>query len=182
MALSLKTAEADELARSLARLTGETMTEVVTVALRERLARERARHETAATLTALADNVVRSIACRLRYAAGQPGGVGHRNWRRRVIVVDSSAMIAFLFGEPSAEALLARLAMDPYRVMPVAFYLETGTVLAARRKSNRMRAIDDLDRFLEEAGIALVPVDVAQSRLAPRARIQFGRAWVMGGC
>ena len=42
MALSIKTAEADELARSLARLTGETMTEAVTAALRERLARERA--------------------------------------------------------------------------------------------------------------------------------------------
>jgi antitoxin VapB len=43
MALSIKTAEADELARSLARLTGESMTEAVTAALRERLARERAR-------------------------------------------------------------------------------------------------------------------------------------------
>ena len=50
MALSIKTAEADELARSLARLTGETMTEAVTAALRERLARERARRETAASL------------------------------------------------------------------------------------------------------------------------------------
>ena len=52
MALSIKTAEADELARSLARLTGESMTEAVTTALRERLARERARRETAATLPA----------------------------------------------------------------------------------------------------------------------------------
>ena len=43
MALSIKTAEADELARSLARLTGETMTEAVTVALRERFDRERQR-------------------------------------------------------------------------------------------------------------------------------------------
>ncbi|MGH7078311.1 MAG: type II toxin-antitoxin system VapB family antitoxin [Steroidobacteraceae bacterium] len=43
MALSIKTTEADELARSLARLTGESMTEAVTVALRERLVRERAR-------------------------------------------------------------------------------------------------------------------------------------------
>jgi antitoxin VapB len=43
MALSIKTEEADRLARSLARLTGETMTEAVTVALRERLAREEAR-------------------------------------------------------------------------------------------------------------------------------------------
>jgi antitoxin VapB len=50
MALSIKTVEADKLARSLARLTGESMTEAVTTALRERLARERARRETAASL------------------------------------------------------------------------------------------------------------------------------------
>ena len=41
MALSIKTDEADRLARQLARLTGETMTSAVTVALRERLERER---------------------------------------------------------------------------------------------------------------------------------------------
>jgi antitoxin VapB len=52
MALSIKTAEADELARSLVRLTGESMTEAVTIALRERLSRERARRETAASLPA----------------------------------------------------------------------------------------------------------------------------------
>lgn len=45
MALSIKTAEADRLARTLARLTGETMTEAVTVALRERLAREQERRK-----------------------------------------------------------------------------------------------------------------------------------------
>lgn len=52
MALSIKTTEADQLARSLAQLTGESMTEAVTVALRERLARERARRETSASLPA----------------------------------------------------------------------------------------------------------------------------------
>jgi antitoxin VapB len=50
MALSIKTAEADELARSLTRLTGESMTEAVTVALRERLARERTRRQRDADL------------------------------------------------------------------------------------------------------------------------------------
>ena len=45
MALSIKTAEADRLARALAKLTGETLTEAITTALRERLARERAKHE-----------------------------------------------------------------------------------------------------------------------------------------
>ncbi len=52
MALSIKTAEADELARSLARLTGESMTKAVTIALRERLARERARRAGSADLPA----------------------------------------------------------------------------------------------------------------------------------
>jgi antitoxin VapB len=39
MALSIKTEEADRLARRIARVTGETLTEVVTVALRERCQR-----------------------------------------------------------------------------------------------------------------------------------------------
>ena len=52
MALSIKTEEADRLARALAAITGETMTEAVTIALRERLLRERARREAAADLPA----------------------------------------------------------------------------------------------------------------------------------
>lgn len=43
MALSIKDPEADRLARELAARTGETLTEVVVVALRERLVRERGR-------------------------------------------------------------------------------------------------------------------------------------------
>jgi antitoxin VapB len=41
MALSIKTEEADQLARALAAATKESLTEAVTVALRERLARVR---------------------------------------------------------------------------------------------------------------------------------------------
>jgi antitoxin VapB len=41
MALSIKTEEADRLARELSRLTGESMTEAVTKSLKERLNRER---------------------------------------------------------------------------------------------------------------------------------------------
>jgi antitoxin VapB len=44
MALSIKSDEADRLARELAAETGETLTEAVEIALRERLAREHARH------------------------------------------------------------------------------------------------------------------------------------------
>ncbi len=43
-ALSIKGEEADQLARELAAETGETLTEAVVIALRERLDREHARH------------------------------------------------------------------------------------------------------------------------------------------
>jgi antitoxin VapB len=43
MALSIKDPEADRLARELAEQTGETLTEAVVLALRERLARQRRR-------------------------------------------------------------------------------------------------------------------------------------------
>lgn len=45
MALSIKTEEADRLARELSRLTGETMTDAITQAMRERLDRLRAEKE-----------------------------------------------------------------------------------------------------------------------------------------
>ena len=60
MALSIKTAEADRLARDLALLTGETMTQAVTVALKERLERERARlsdGDEAAQMKAFAESI-----------------------------------------------------------------------------------------------------------------------------
>jgi antitoxin VapB len=44
MALSIKSDEADRLARELAAETGETLTEAVVIALRERLDRQHARH------------------------------------------------------------------------------------------------------------------------------------------
>ena len=45
MALSIKTEEADKLARELSRLTGETMTDAITTAMRERLERVRRERE-----------------------------------------------------------------------------------------------------------------------------------------
>jgi antitoxin VapB len=44
MALSIKSDEADRLARELAAETGETLTEAVVIALRERLDRQYAKH------------------------------------------------------------------------------------------------------------------------------------------
>jgi ribonuclease VapC len=86
-----------------------------------------------------------------------------------------------MFKEPAAAALLSRLAADPERVMSVASYLETGTVLAGRRRSEKLRAIDELDAFLDATGIALSPVETSQAQLALQARITYGRGMGHGG-
>jgi antitoxin VapB len=59
MALSIKSDDADRLARELASETGETLTEAVETALRERLDREHAKHATSmrARLARLAADV-----------------------------------------------------------------------------------------------------------------------------
>ena len=98
-----------------------------------------------------------------------------------MIVVDSSAVIAMMLQEPPAAALAARLAVDSERVLSIASYLEAGTVLAGRRRHDRLKAIDELDAFLAETGIDLEAVDVTQGRLALRARISHGRGMGHGG-
>ena len=98
-----------------------------------------------------------------------------------MIVVDASAVIAMLFGEPSSGALAAWLAAEADRVISVASYIESGTILAGRRRSDRLQAIGDLDAFLATAGIELAPTDATQARLALRARISYGRGMGHGG-
>jgi ribonuclease VapC len=107
--------------------------------------------------------------------------MGCRCRRRTLIVVDASAIIAMLFDEPMAAALIDRLSRDADRFVSVASYLEAGTVLAGRRRSDRINAIDDLDAFLTEAEIFLAPIDEAQARLALHARIVYGRGMGHGG-
>ena len=53
MGLNIKNDETCRLARDLARLTGETMTGTITVALRERLAREKRRRNASARIEEL---------------------------------------------------------------------------------------------------------------------------------
>jgi antitoxin VapB len=57
MALSLKNEEVDRLARELAGTTGESLTEAVLVALRERLDRERRRRGVAGALARLVEEI-----------------------------------------------------------------------------------------------------------------------------
>lgn len=61
MALSIKTQEADRLARRLSKLTGESLTEAVTRSLRERLEREHARRHGEHDLPARLNDLLRRM-------------------------------------------------------------------------------------------------------------------------
>lgn len=94
-----------------------------------------------------------------------------------MIAVDSSALVAILFGEPEGPALVRRLGQDGDRLLSVVSYVETGTVLAGRMRADPMAAVPLLDSFLLELGVAVRAVDETQMRLAMRARVEFGRGF-----
>jgi ribonuclease VapC len=98
-----------------------------------------------------------------------------------VIVVDSSAIIATLSDEPLAEALRARLAMDSERLISTVSYVESGAVIAGRRRSRRNETGEFFDAFLEDVGIELASFDERQARLALDARIRYGSGMGHGG-
>lgn len=77
MSLNVKNPAAHRLAKELATLTGESLTEAVTVALEERLARERVAHVGGLAERLLA--IGRDCAGRLRepYASADPGDLLH---------------------------------------------------------------------------------------------------------
>ena len=94
-----------------------------------------------------------------------------------MIAVDSSALAAILFGEPEGPALIQRLGQDRDRLLSAVSYVETGTVLAGRMRGDPMAAVPLLDEFLSELGVTLRAVDEGQTRLAMRARVEYGRGF-----
>jgi antitoxin VapB len=79
MSLNVKNPDAHRLARELSALTGETLTEAVTVALRERLTREKSAGRSAADLAERLMSIGTDCARRLRepYVTGDPGDLLH---------------------------------------------------------------------------------------------------------
>jgi ribonuclease VapC len=94
-----------------------------------------------------------------------------------LIVVDSSAIVAIMLGEPDARKIATRIAVEPGCLLSVANYVETGQVLAQRNRMSPRSALHDFHVFLDAAEIALAPIDEAQARIALDARIRFGRGF-----
>jgi ribonuclease VapC len=89
------------------------------------------------------------------------------------MIVDSSAIIAILRGEPNAERLITALSQSPLpKRMSAAAYLETALVIDASRDAVLSR---NLDRLIEIAQIIIEPFTHEQAKRARQAYRDFGK-------
>lgn len=88
------------------------------------------------------------------------------------MVIDSSAVMAILCGEPERRTFNELIEADPLRLMSAASYVETGILVDARFGPEGGR---DLRLFLLEAAVRIEPVTVEQAELAREAFRRFGR-------
>jgi ribonuclease VapC len=88
------------------------------------------------------------------------------------MIVDASALIAILAGEPDARAFAEAIAGAEICRMSAAGYLETAIVVDARKDAV---ASAQLDELLAVLAIAVEPVSVAQARIARQAYRDYGK-------
>ena len=89
-----------------------------------------------------------------------------------MMVVDTSALVAILTGEPEHDAFNEKIATAERCALSAANYAETHIVIESRFGDAGTR---ELALYLHESGISTVPVDRDQADLARLAYKDFGR-------
>lgn len=87
------------------------------------------------------------------------------------MVVDTSALVAILFGEPEAARLEAAIRAAPVRQIGAPSYVEAAVVLRSKRGPAGLVALDAL---VDALGIAVVPLTAVGARHACDAYDRFG--------
>jgi ribonuclease VapC len=87
-------------------------------------------------------------------------------------VIDSSALLAVVLGEPDAELVAARLVSPSRKVVSAATLLEAA--IAAERRGG-LEARDRLDRLVTRAELVVAPFDEAHLGWARDAYRRFGK-------
>lgn len=86
------------------------------------------------------------------------------------MIIDTSALIAILLGEPESARLAAAIGENPVRLMSAFSALETAVVIEARKGESGGR---ELDLLLYRAQIDIVPLNAEQMALARNAWWRF---------
>ena len=94
------------------------------------------------------------------------------------MIVDTSALVAVLYGEPEARGFVERIrAADVCRIS-VANHVELSMVVESQLGPNGTR---QADAFLRRAGFVIEPVTIEQGDLARQAFLDFGKGWHKAG-
>src|SRR5260221_4441017 len=88
------------------------------------------------------------------------------------VVIDTSALLAILLGEPERGKFLQLLSESETRLLSTANALETAMVVESRRGEAAGR---ELDLFLHRTKIEMVAVDAEQFSIARFAWRKFGK-------
>ncbi len=88
------------------------------------------------------------------------------------MVVDTSALIAILLGEPETESFVLALAGDPKRMISAFNALESGIVIEARKGEAGGR---ELDLFLHRARIEIIALNSDQVEIGLSAWRKYGK-------
>ena len=91
---------------------------------------------------------------------------------RKSLVVDTSAAVAVILGEPGREELAVHLEDARTRMMPAAIRVELGIVIESRLWPAGQ---DVIDRFLRDAKIDIVPVDADLAARAMSGWRRYGK-------
>ncbi|MGH7096577.1 MAG: type II toxin-antitoxin system VapC family toxin [Stellaceae bacterium] len=88
------------------------------------------------------------------------------------MVIDTSALIALLLGEPETEKFVSAIAATSRRLISAPSYVETAIVITAR---SGQQGQDALDRLITCLGIEVVPFARDQAALAVAAYRLYGK-------
>lgn len=88
------------------------------------------------------------------------------------MVVDSSAIIAILKGEPERRMFIEAIERASECLISAAIFVEASVVIENSRGYDGLR---DFDLFLATAGIEIAPVDAEQAHIAREAYRRYGR-------
>jgi ribonuclease VapC len=88
------------------------------------------------------------------------------------MVIDTSALLAILLGEPEGETFSRSIAADPRRLMSALSALEAAIVIHSRKGPSGAR---ELDLLLHATGVAIVSLEADQVLLARKAYEEYGK-------
>ncbi len=88
------------------------------------------------------------------------------------MVIDASVLAAILFDEPERADFTRKIGADDVRLISAATLVETALVVESRKGA---LGGSQLDLFIHEIGLDVVPFDAAQAELARHAWRVYGK-------